>query len=140
MTQASLDVLVLYALTLGALLAQKRTQVALQERERHLCLIAQNSPDTIYIVDLAEQKAIYLNRTEFLGYSQFEVTKSGSLLGAIHPDDKARITAHWNDAIVDGNHSNIAVMEYRVQDKSGQWQWVQSRETIFATSAEGKAT
>ena len=32
------------------------------------------------------------------------------------------------------------MVEYRLRDKFGQWQWVQSRETIFATNSEGKTS
>ncbi|MEO8392594.1 MAG: PAS domain S-box protein [Chloroflexota bacterium] len=139
MRQAQLSVLALYALTLGSLLAQKRTQIAVQESERHLRLLAQNSPDVIYIMDLTKQRATYLNRAEFLGYSQSEIEGSGSLLNALHPDDQAQVMAHWQEAI-SGKRDTGGMIEYRLQDKAGQWQWIQSRETIFASSSEAKPT
>jgi PAS domain S-box-containing protein len=113
-------------------------EMALRESERRLYLLAQNSPDTICIMDLIQQRATYLNRSEFLGYTRSEIEDSGSLLHALHPDDKERVLAHWREAIIDGKLDGIGMIEYRLKDKSGQWQWIQSRETVFATTPEGK--
>ncbi len=50
--KALLDVLSLYALTLGALLVQKRTQIALAEQRNLLRTLIDNLPDNIYIKDI----------------------------------------------------------------------------------------
>ncbi len=138
MTQTQLNVLALYALTLGTLLGQKRAQIAVQESERRLRLVAQNSPDVIYIMSLTEQRATYLNRHEFLGYSQSEVEEAGLLLNALHPNDKERVLAHWRKLMANCEPNLVTMIEYRLQDKSGQWRWIQSRETIFASTSDGK--
>ncbi|MBA3868071.1 MAG: PAS domain S-box protein [Anaerolineae bacterium] len=120
--------------------ARKHADLVLQESERYLRLITQNSPDMMYIMDLIQRKATYLNRMEFLGYSQNEIEEFGSLLSALHPDDKAIVMAHWNEVMSDGDPNTVTMIEYRLQDKSGQWQWVQSRESIFKTTSEAKPT
>nr|MBA3873313.1 PAS domain S-box protein [Anaerolineae bacterium] len=120
--------------------ARKQAELVLQESERQLRLLAQNSPDVIYIMDLVQRKVTYLNRMEFLGYSQSEIEESGSLLSGLHPDDKAAVMAQWNKVMSDGNPNTVTMIEYRLQDKSGQWQWVQSRESIFKTTSEAKPT
>ncbi|MEO8606350.1 MAG: PAS domain S-box protein [Chloroflexota bacterium] len=113
---------------------------ALDQSEKNLRLITQNSPDIIYILDLKQQRATYLNRTEFLGYSQNELESSGSLLHAIYPEDKEPVLTHWREVTSEGATKGTSLIEYRLRDKSGQWQWIKSRETIFASIADGKPT
>lgn len=140
LTTVQLNVLALYAVTLGTLLAQKRSQLAVREREKELRLLAENSPDFIYILSMNEPRVVYLNRSEFLGYSQKEVQSEGSLLNAIHPGDRERVLAHWRMMTAQQDFKHSGLIEYRLQDKSGQWRWIKSRETIFAADADGKPT
>ncbi len=134
-----LNVLSLYALTLGTLLGQKRTQAAVQESERRLNLLAQNSPDIIYVIDLSMGEMSYLNRPGFLGYSQSEIQRPESLLSAVHPDDNPRLLAHWGEGLIGGKLKQ-GMIEYRLKDKQGEWQWIQSREMIFSAAPDGTPT
>lgn len=140
LSQIQLNVLALYAVTLGTLLAQKRSQIAVRESEKHLRLLAQNSPDFIYILSLNEVERVYLNREEFLGYSRSEMQGVNSPLRAVHPTDSERVSAHWQALTTPGEHQREAMIEYRLSDKDGQWHWVQSRETTFASDTDGKPT
>src|SRR5262249_51190937 len=56
LSRTVLNVLALYAVTLGTLLGEKRSQIAVQESEKRLQLLAQNSPDFIYILSLNEME------------------------------------------------------------------------------------
>lgn len=136
--QNDLNILSLYALTLGTLLAQKRTQVAVLDSEKRLSLLAQHSPDMICILDVDEQRAIYLNRPEFLGFTQSDFEHLDLLLQAVHPDDQARFVEHWREITTVGSQDTVSMIEYRLQDRQGQWQWIQNRESVLAFTPDGK--
>ncbi len=119
---------------------RKKADEALRESERQLRLVTQNSPDMIYILDLVEDRANYLNRTEFLGYPVSELEKPRIILQNVHADDRDRVHAHWKNLVGCVDSDKVHMIEYRVQDKFGDWQWLQSRETIFAATPEGKPT
>jgi PAS domain S-box-containing protein len=138
--QSLVDVLALYAVTLGTLLAQKRSQIAVRENEKRLRLLAANSPDFIYILPLNEPSKAYINRTEFLGYSQSDMQGIRSLFDAVHPSDRERVLTHWQTVITQVESKRQELIEYRLQDKAGQWRWIKSRETVYAEDADGKPT
>lgn len=138
MTQSQLNILALYALTLGTLLAQKRTQAAVQSSETRLQLLARNSPDIIYIVDISQGKVAYLNRTEFFGYSINEIESLGSHVTYIYPQDKDAVVEHWRNLIRNAQINQISQLEYRLLTKAGQLRWVQARQSIISIGSDGK--
>lgn len=135
-----LNLLALYAATLGTLLVQKRAHLAIEDSERRLRLLIQNSPDVIYILSLTEGRADYLNRPEFLGYSREEIENEGSLINALHPAHKEAVVTHWRAVTAQGKLNHTTTIEYQLRAKDGSWHWIQSRETIFATDAQEKPT
>lgn len=60
-SQSVLDILALYAMRLGALLAQKRAQIALVNQRNLLRTLIDNLPDAIYIKDL-QSRFVVVNR------------------------------------------------------------------------------
>ncbi len=114
---------------------QKRGQQQLQAAEQKYRLLAENSPDIIYIVDLQNGKTVYMNRETILGYTPEELEASGSLLSRVHPDDRPALQAHWQQVL---SGAALAPIEYRLQRKDGRWEWLSSRERILTWDAEGR--
>lgn len=107
-----------------------------------LSLIADISPDMMYIFDITTQKASYFNK-EFiktLGYTAQEIEQMGSniIQLLLHPDDIPRAThylQHVRASDIDGPFE----AEYRVRHASGEWRWLLCREAVFKRTSDGTA-
>lgn len=118
----------------------ERTQYeeVLRESEERFRQLALHSPDTIYLLDTVSNKIEFLNR-EFLGYSREELECQDTILHALHPDDRILVQAYWQMAL-QGDPGCEKPIEYRIQSKKGNWEWIQSRVTTLRPSIKGKAT
>jgi PAS domain S-box-containing protein len=116
---------------------QKKTETKLEETEYKYRLLAENSPDIIYIIDLTTYKSAYMNRPTLLGYTLEELETSGSIMSRVHPEDLAKVQIHWHDI---SRGEDAGPVEYRLQLKDGSWEWVSSRERIIARDVNGKPT
>ncbi len=115
--------------------AQKRSEAALQESERRFRELAENSPDVIMIVDVESTKPLYVNRDEFLAVDMKIFKEEGKLIDFVHPDDREE-TQLGAQAVLKGD-MRYDIMEYRVLNLDGGWEWVQSRKTILAHDENG---
>jgi PAS domain S-box-containing protein len=118
---------------------RKRAEAAVQASETRFRLVAQNSPDLIYVLDLSQQRITFVNRTDFLGYSEREL-EIGAHVPAIHSNDQERFLDHWNKFLVNGELNGVGLIEYRIRDRGGEWHWIRSRQTTFASEEDGKLT
>jgi len=109
---------------------------ALHDSERSLQDFINNSPDTIYVLDLLTHASRFLNRVEFLGYSQHELETQNSIMTALHPDDQPAVVDQWKQ-LTTSREDRIATIQYRVQNKQGVWEWIQQRTTILARAENG---
>jgi PAS domain S-box-containing protein len=109
---------------------------ALRDSEQSLQDFINNSPDTIYVLDLQTHTSRFLNRTEFLGYSQPELETENSIMFALHPDDIPVVVNQWKQ-LTTSREDRIATVQYRVQNKQGVWEWIQQRTTILARAENG---
>ncbi|MBI5303059.1 MAG: PAS domain S-box protein [Chloroflexi bacterium] len=114
---------------------RKRAEKSRQESEERFHRLATNSPDVIYVLDLTKNQTVFFNREEFCGYSRSELLAPGSIFFAIHPDDLSAVRAHWHQVMQRGSAGGASAIEYRLKRKDGDWEWVQSRETILSSSA-----
>lgn len=110
----------------GQTLAQRE----LRASEARFRSVTENSPDVIYILDLASRQLLYLNRNEMLGYTAAELQASNSILFAVHPDDRAAVQAQWRAQSEDKAPQAI---EYRLRNKAGGWEWVNQRTRLIAS-------
>ena len=116
---------------------QKSTERKLRESEFELQRFLNNSPDTVYVLDLVEHTSRFLNREEYLGYSRAELESDHSIMGAVHPDDLAFLSEQWKQLSY-LRPNQVLNTQYRVKNKSGDWEWVQQRNTVLTYSEDGK--
>ncbi|MBK9603594.1 MAG: PAS domain S-box protein [Anaerolineales bacterium] len=113
---------------------QEQAETKLKENRNLFRHLTDNLPDAIYTLDLEQRQVTYFNRNTFLGYDRDELMAQGSLLKYIHPEDVAAVSDYWQRLL--GGKRNEG-MEYRIQNKNGQWEWVESREIIINSNPDG---
>ncbi|MEN9518502.1 MAG: hypothetical protein RLZZ381_1090 [Cyanobacteriota bacterium] len=104
--------------------------------------ITKLAPNIIYIYDLEKKRNVYSNLllSEILGYSNSEIKSIKLLLNKVfHPEDLNAIAQHHQNCL-QLNQGDYLTIEYRVQDKQGQWHWLESKDTVFERNALGKPT
>jgi diguanylate cyclase (GGDEF)-like protein/PAS domain S-box-containing protein len=79
---------------------------------------------------------VYLNRDSLLGYTKVEIETGQSLMHAVRPDDRQRVQQHWMSL----RYNTPGQIEYRLQSKSGSWEWLRSRETVLERAEDGVPT
>lgn len=125
--------------------------VELGEKQHFLELLAQATPNSVYIYDLVEQRNIYCSRplANLLGYSStlLEDLSTDSNHRIFHPDDIDRIEAHHKAIIEYPDTADdtellgpVFDIEYRVRSADGSWRWLYSQDVIFKVSVEGQPT
>jgi PAS domain S-box-containing protein len=113
---------------------RREAEEALIQSKLRLRGVLDNSPDTIYAIDLPSRQVTFLNRDEFCGYSRDEFEAPGSLLPKLHSDDRADVEKYWQQCVRVGSPNPI---EYRIQAKNGKWEWIQQRTNILERNADG---
>ncbi|MCS6823216.1 MAG: PAS domain-containing sensor histidine kinase [Cytophagaceae bacterium] len=107
------------------------------ESEKKFRSLSESSPDVICIVDLKERKITYFNRTNILGYDSCELETSLFWRSIMHPDDLERVSQHWKK-FLHANTTATAMIEYRVKNKSGVYEWIANRHIILERDDEDK--
>jgi len=131
-----LDTLGLYALSVGTLLAQKQTQLALQESEASYRLLAENLADIIMTFAL-DRRIIYMSPSceKLLGYPPAEV--EGKLHSEfIHPEDYPHVIDRTRQAVIakEDAYTNL----FRLRHKAGHYIWYEVRTRIVWEEQSGK--
>ncbi|MCC6756051.1 MAG: PAS domain-containing protein, partial [Solirubrobacterales bacterium] len=107
-----------------------------QQSENRFRGLAENSPDFIYIWDISSGAWVYTNRSLLLNHPVDAIADLDDFSAYIHPEDRAEVYAYWyRSAHADRSAGQI---EYRIKDRAGEWQWIQSRETILIPDEEGR--
>ncbi len=122
-------------------LTRKQAEQALKESQQFIQRITDTTPNILYIYDLEERRNVYCNQTiaHVLGYSSLEIQSMDELMlgNLVHPDDLSKVKDHYED-INNGNREDSFVIEYRMKDVHGKWQWFYSQEAVFLRNADGK--
>ncbi len=121
---------------------QKEAQQEIIEKQKFIEGIAQNSPNTIYLYNLKEEKGVYTNNyiISKLGHSWNEIDKlPNGIMDLIHPDDRQSVQK-VKEKVKASNDGEVIDNEYRIQDKNGKWRWLFNRDTIFSRDEKGRVT
>ncbi|GEM_PF-628439 len=112
----------LYASIRDELRARQEAQAALQESERRLRLIAENTTDLILAYDM-DQQLVYVNPAvvRMLGYSISELHAMQMLRH--HPNDEPLMKRMWKKIFEGRRFSEV---ESRLLTKDGEFVWVQA--------------
>jgi diguanylate cyclase (GGDEF)-like protein/PAS domain S-box-containing protein len=105
--------------------------------------VANFTPNVLYIYDLEKKCNIYHNNFvgEILGYAAAEVEEMNvQLFGKlVHPEDRNLVIQHHQKCL-GLKDDDYLELEYRMQDRFGDWHWLHSRVTVFERDGEGKPT
>jgi len=113
---------------------RKKAENELKENKRFVELIAEQTPDIIYVYNIAENKNIFINKNlrGFLNYKKGDVPEESVKLIEllIHPDD-LELFYDYQDFVENWNREYIHEYEYRLKDANGKWRWFYGREKEF---------
>lgn len=101
---------------------------------------ADTVPAIVYIYNLLEQRAVYINRAaaHLLGYAAEEIQDYGTTVFQVllHPDDLTHLQERLAD-FATAHDSDVFQAEYRMRHAQGQWCWLLSYERVFLRRADG---
>jgi PAS domain S-box-containing protein len=102
---------------------RKEALKALNDSERKLRLIAENTTDVIFAFDMNRQP-LYINPAveQLTGYTFAEI-QAQKFINWIHPEDQERMLRHWEELYTGKAHSEV---EFRLITRSGETKWCSS--------------
>ncbi len=105
-----------------------------------LTSVVSKVPTPVYVYTIPEQQIIYTNPavSNLVGYTLAELQQMGTRLidTLIHPQDRSRIAEH-HQRLLQAQDGAVMEVEYRLQQRSGTWCWLYSRDTVFARNRQG---
>ncbi|CAD5277149.1 MULTISPECIES: PAS domain S-box protein [unclassified Imperialibacter] len=119
----------------------KKGELVIKEKANFIESIINASPDIIYVYDIEELKNVYINdgiQTN-LGYSDAEIKEMGSgvIPTLMHPKDFENYLQYTYPQYAKLSDGELHVHEYRMKDKTGNWHWLRSKESIFLRQPDG---
>ena len=116
---------------------RRQAEERVRQNEERLHNFIRYAPDAVHLVDIATDTTEFLNRDGFCGYTKEELEAPGSVVHAIHPDDRAAVDEDWQ-RLMAGDVDRLDAVEYRLQCKTGHWEWIQARVGVMEKDAQGK--
>lgn len=119
---------------------RKQEEIELRESRHFNQLIADSTPDLLYVCDLLNKKIEYVNKqvAEILGQSQerFYALGDYAFEELIHPNDADRRSQHLASLRL-AQDDEIKEIEIRIRIANGLWHWFKLRHKIFKRKPDG---
>lgn len=119
---------------------RRQAEAAFWETQRFLHKVADTTPSLLYIYDLKRGCNIYINRQseEFFGAKQPQIQAMGSRFFTqfLQGDDRS-ITA-FERQLSDTGEGEAIERECRIQNRHGEWRWLQHWIVVFKRTEDGK--
>ncbi len=130
-----------YEGTVHDITRRKRAEDALRESQRFIQRVADTSPAILYVYDLLEGRYLYVNHQvdKVLGYSveDFVGMAPVFITDLAHPDDKF-IVQERAVKLATAEDGEIFETCVRLKGANGRWLWIQSRDTVFTRTVDGR--
>jgi PAS domain S-box-containing protein len=107
-----------------------------QQSEARFRNLAEASPDFIYIWDIPTAQPTYHNRRLLLDHAADTILTNEAYLQHVHPEDRLRLARYWE--WTHGTDRHGGDIEYRMQRADGEWEWIQSRESVLMRDEDGQ--
>ncbi|WP_448603366.1 PAS domain-containing protein [Thermoleptolyngbya sp.] len=111
-----------------------------QENQRFIQQILETTPNLLYLYAVDTQRIQFINRRvfEMLGYAAHQVYEMGAdaLRSLVHPADLPLLCNSIQELQQDGAEQGAEVT-FRLRHASGEWRWLQSRQTVFSRDEAG---
>ncbi len=117
---------------------ERHAQEALRQSEKRLQLALVGANDGVWDWNLETGEVFYSPRwAEMLGFTIGEIEPTKAFWDRlIHPKDIEQVRQDF-DTHLPGNKPGLDC-EYRLQSKSGEWKWIQTRGRVVERDATGK--
>lgn len=113
----------------------------LGEHSHFIERITETSPGIIYVFDLLDDKEVYANKmmSQLLGYEpeDWKQLDTDFVAALIHPEDIPVIEANQK-AFGSAADGEIKTIQYRIKNKSGEYRWMRTYESIFKRTEDGR--
>ncbi|MEG4281787.1 PAS domain S-box protein [Microcoleus sp. A006_D1] len=120
---------------------RKQAESALRESQHFIQAIADSNPNLLYVYDLVEQRNVYCNRqiATMLGYTAQEIQDMGTAMMStlLNPDDLPEFLESVQK-VERAKDGDVIDYQYRMKHKNGEWRWMQSWDTVFLRTNDGK--
>ena len=110
----------------NALLRMRRIQVDLRDSEERFRQLTDNIDDVFWMFSVPGRELVYVNPaygTVWHGSAEALREDTGAWLDAVHADDRARMTARWENLAQEPHYDE----EFRIHGLDGQLRWVRDR-------------
>ena len=110
----------------NALLRMRRIQVDLRDSEERFRQLTDNIDDVFWMFSVPGRELVYVNPaygTVWHGSAEALREDTGAWLDAVHADDRARMTARWENLAQEPHYDE----EFRIHGADGQLRWVRDR-------------
>jgi diguanylate cyclase (GGDEF)-like protein/PAS domain S-box-containing protein len=117
---------------------QKLAEDALKASEERWKFALEGAGDGVWDWNIQTGEALLSRRwKEMLGFAESEIeNKSTEWTSRVHPEDMPGVMTTIQTHMDGKSHS--AVVEFRMQNKAGHWQWILGRGMVVSRDADGK--